>query len=98
MLFLKDNHWENVPSYITETLVESVNMYIWAIGTVNKLFIRGPYTKFSKKKEIVSGKSPFYVIDPFCTPIQFVLKLAFDRAVFDGNVALSCPLRGSVFL
>ena len=37
---------------IFEALTKSMNMYIWGIGTVNQLFIRGSYTqiKFSKKR------------------------------------------------
>ena len=42
---------ENTPSNKTEALTESMNMYIWAIGILNQLFIRDSYTqiKFSKK-------------------------------------------------
>ena len=61
-----------------------MNMYIWVIGTLNQLFVRGFYTqiKFSKKNnEIVSGKNSFFVIGSFVLPIQFVLTLAFDRVV-----------------
>ena len=40
---LKDTHMENTPSNKTEALTKSKNMYIWAIGTLNQLFIRGSY-------------------------------------------------------
>ena len=47
MLYLcssfKDTHMENTPSNKTEALTKSKNMYIWAIGTLNQLFIRGSY-------------------------------------------------------
>ena len=42
----------------------------------------------SQKYEVVSGKSSFFLIDPFCTHIQFVLTLAFDMALLYENVAL----------
>ena len=51
-----------------------MNMCIWAIGTLNQLFIRGSYTqtKFSstseKASEVASEKGPSFFIGPFCTP------------------------------
>ena len=36
---------ENTPSNTTETPTKSVNLYIWAIGTLNQLFVRGSYTQ-----------------------------------------------------
>ena len=68
-------------------------MYIWEIGTLRQigilrqLFMIGSFTQIFKKNKVVSGKSPLFVIDPLCTPIQFDLTLAFDRAVLHGNVA-----------
>ena len=55
-----------------------MNMYIWAIGILNQLFIRVCYTqiKFSKK-EVVSRKSAFFVIGPFCTPHSICLNIGF---------------------
>ena len=40
-------------------------MYTWPVDILNQLFKRGSYTqkKFSKN-EVVSGKSPFFVIHP----------------------------------
>ena len=48
----KDTHRENTPLNKTEALPKSMNMYIWATGTLNQLFITGSYTysKFSKLK------------------------------------------------
>ena len=43
-----------------------MNMDIWVVGTLNQLFMRGSYT--FKKHTTVSGKNPFFVIGPFCTP------------------------------
>ena len=55
-----------MPSSKTEVIMKSMNMYIWALGTLNQLLIRGTYTQinFSKKNEAVSGKSSFF-IGPF---------------------------------
>ena len=43
-------------------------MDILLVDTSNELFIKGSQvkTKFSKKK-VVTGKTPFFVIIPFCT-------------------------------
>ena len=60
-IFIKDTHKENTPSNTTETLSESMNMYLWAIGTSNQLFIRGssPQTMLWKN-EVVMTESPIY--------------------------------------
>ena len=45
-------------------------MNIWVVGTSNQLFVRGSLTEtnFSKKKnEVVTDKTPFFVIGLFCT-------------------------------
>ena len=49
---IKDTHRENTPSNKTKVLTKSMNTYIWEIGTVNQLFVRGSYTqtKFKKTK------------------------------------------------
>ena len=48
---IKDNHRKKGPSNETSALTKSMNMEIWAIGTSNRLFVRGSLTetKFSKK-------------------------------------------------
>ena len=42
-----------------------------------------------KKDKVVTDKTPFFLISPFCTPILFVLTLASDRAVSYENVTFS---------
>ena len=49
-------------------------MNIWAIDTLNQLFIRGSYTQ---KNEVVSGKSPIFVIGLFCIPHSICLNIGF---------------------
>ena len=39
--FLKDTHREKVPSNKTPALRKSTNTGVWAVGTLNQLFIRG---------------------------------------------------------
>ena len=60
-------------------------MYIWTIGLLNQLFITATYTqiKFSKKVsqwlksvagsqwQVISGKSPSFLMGPFCLNIGF---------------------------
>ena len=38
---LKDTHRGKAPSNKTPTLRKSTNMGVWAVGTLNQLFIRG---------------------------------------------------------
>ena len=46
---LKDTHREKTPSNKTPGLRKSTNMGVWAVGTLNQLFIRGSLT-FKKIK------------------------------------------------
>ena len=41
VLEIKDTHREKSPSNKTSTLRKSTNMGVWAVGTLNQLFIRG---------------------------------------------------------
>ena len=67
--YIKDTHRENTPSNKTRALTKSMNRYVWVIGTINQLFIRCSYnTQIFKENKVVSGKSPFFVKGPFCTP------------------------------
>ena len=61
------------------------------VGTSNQLFIRGSNLR---KNQVVAGKTPLFVLGPFCAPyfklfILFLLTLASNRAVLYGNVAFS---------
>ena len=38
---IKDTHREKTPSNKTPPLRKSTNMEVWAVGTLNQLFIRG---------------------------------------------------------
>ena len=51
LLYIKDTHSENKPSNKTQMLVKSMNLEIWSISTLNKLFMWGSYTqiKFLRK-------------------------------------------------
>ena len=44
-------------------------MDIWVAGTSNELFLKGSKTgkKVFKKKKVVTGKTPLFVIGPFCS-------------------------------
>ena len=64
----------------TKELTKSTNMRIWEMDRLKRPFIRGYYTenKFSKKKKnVVTGKSAFFVIGSFCTPHSICLNVSF---------------------
>ena len=42
-----------------------MNMVIWAVGTLNQLFIRGCYNQIEFSKKVSSAKTLFFVISPF---------------------------------
>ena len=60
------------------------------IGKSNQFFTRGSYTKakFSKNK-VVTDKTPFFVIDPYCTPYSMCVNIGLGRAVLYGNISFS---------
>ena len=71
-------------------LAKSRNMGIWVIGTSNQLFIRVPRMKQNfQKNKVVTAKTPFFVIGPFCTHHSICLNMASDMAVLYGNDAFS---------
>ena len=74
---------ENTPSNKTEVLTKSLNMRIWGNGTSNQLFVWGSHTPFEfQKNKVVSGKSAFFVIGPFCTPRSICLNIGFWQGSF----------------
>ena len=92
LIFVKDTHREKAPSNKTPTLWKSMNMDIlggWYIkSTLNTRIV---------KTNIVTGKTPFFVIGLFCTPHSICLNiLASDRAVLYKNVAFSILLFSAI--
>ena len=67
--------------------MKSVNIDIWVIDTLNQLFVRGSYTeiKFSINK-VVSGKAPFSLVGPFCTPHAICL----NNGLRQGSIVWKC--------
>ena len=76
-LIFKDTQREKALSNKTPALTKSTNMDIWVVGTTNQL-LRGSLTETKfEKNEVVSGKTPFFLIGPFCTHHCFCLNIAF---------------------
>ena len=86
---LKDTHREKAPSNETPILSKSMSMDIWVIGTSNRLFIRDTRFLHWNKifEKIVTGKTQFFVIDPFCTPHSIWRNINFWQSSSYGNVA-----------
>ena len=63
-----------------------MNKGIWVVGTSRQIFKRGSYTetKFSRKNA-VTCKTPFSMVDPFSTSHSICLTLASDWTVLFGN-------------
>ena len=47
----KDTQREKAPSNKSPALRKSTNMGVWAVGTLNQLFIRGSYTEIKVSKK-----------------------------------------------
>ena len=60
-------------------LSKSMNMDICVVGTSNQLYIREvPKLKQNfRKRKVVTGKTLFFVIGPFCTPHSICLNIGF---------------------
>ena len=74
LLSIKDTHRANK----SQALMNSMNMDILVVGTLNRLLISGFYTqiKFTKNK-VVSGKTSFFVNGPFFVPHYICLNKGF---------------------
>ena len=80
---LKDTHREIEFSNKTPALTKSINTGIWVVGTSNQFFIRGFQTVKKIKKEEVTGKTPFFVKGPFCTPRSIWLNIGFWQSKYN---------------
>ena len=80
---IKDTHRGNKPWDKTQTLTKIIDMAIWVICTVNQLFMKGSYIhiNFSKTK-VVGGKTPSFVIAPFCTSHSICFNTGFWQCSF----------------
>ena len=78
IFFLKDTHREKAPSNKTPALTKSTNMgirsLVYQINSLPEVLKLKPY--FQKNEE-VTGKSPFFAIDPFCTHHAICLNISF---------------------
>ena len=56
---------------------------IWVIGTSSQLFKVLLILKQNfQKNKAANGKTPFFVIDPFCTPRSISLNIGFSKDSF----------------
>ena len=77
---LKDTHRKKkTPSNKTSTLSKSMNMDIWVVGTSNQLFLCEvlKLKQNFRKNKVVTGKTRFFVIGPFCIPYSIYLNIGF---------------------
>ena len=67
---------------------------IWTFGAlvhqINSLYEVRKLKQNLRKNKVVTGKTPFFVIGPFCTPHSICYLIsASDRDVLYGNVVFS---------
>ena len=68
---LKDSHWEKAPSNKTPQLLKSMSRDIWIVITSNQEVLE--MKKGFQKNKVVTDKTPFFMIGPFCTPYSIFL-------------------------
>ena len=61
----------------------------WLVHQIISLYEVLKLKQDFRKNKAVAGKTPFYVIGPFCTPHSILLTLASDRTVLYGIDAFS---------
>ena len=59
-----------------------MNMDIWVVGTLNQLFEVVALKLNFQKNKVGIGKTPFFVIGPFCTPHSIWLNIGFSKGNF----------------
>ena len=58
-------------------------MAINVVGTSNQLFLRGSKTEANfPKYKVVTGKTPLFVICPFCSRYSICLNIGFGQSSF----------------
>ena len=83
--WLKGTHREKALSNKSPALKKSMNLNTWVVLTSNQLFINS-YTKTksppTKKKNVVTGKTLFFVLSPFFTLHSICLNIGFWSDTF----------------
>ena len=75
---LKDTHRDKAPSNKTPALRKSTNMGVFTVTTLNQIFIKVLKLKQNfQKNKVVTGKTPFSVIGPFCSYHYICLNIGF---------------------
>ena len=86
---------ERALSNKTPKLPGNMNIDAWVVGTSNQLFVRDFYTeKRFCKNEVVTGKTPLFVVCQFCTPRSICLNIGFWQG---SCVSECCVFNLSVF-
>ena len=72
----KNTYREKAPSNKTPTLSKSMNLDFWVVvHQINSLYEVLKLKQIFWKNELVTGKTPFLVIGPFCTPHSICLNI-----------------------
>ena len=85
---VEDTHKENIPSNTTQAVMGCINLDILKTGTLNELFVRGPYTQIIFLKKLLMAKLRSLWKAFSLLPILFVWTLALDEQVLYENVGL----------
>ena len=77
MFRIKDTHREKVPSNKTPGLRKSTNMGVLLVHQINYLQEVLKQRQNFEKNKVVTGKTPFSVIGPFCSYHSFCFNIGF---------------------
>ena len=64
-----------------QTTFQFVNFITKSVCSLNQVYLRSPYANFERSK-VVSSKSPFFVINPFCTSCSVSLNISICQSSF----------------
>ena len=76
----KDTYREKTLSNKTQVL--SMNMDIWVVGTSNQLCIKKVLVLQQNSQKVVTGKTQFFVIGPFCISHFLYRNIGFQKGIF----------------
>ena len=79
---LKDTHRKKALYNKTPALIKGMNVDVLVVGTSNQLFTTSAYTETTFWNKVVIGKTPFFVIGPFCTYHSICLNIGFLEGSF----------------
>ena len=83
LLYLKDTHREKAPQIKLQRFLKvQIWTFEWFVHQINSLYEVRKVKQNFRKTKVVTGKTPLFLIDPFCTPHSICVNIGFRQSIF----------------